>query len=168
MKKIKAIRSGGQSGADRAAFDVARKYNIPVCGWCPKGGWAEDFQEPPGIMKVFPELKEVDSPDLKQRSIMNVRDADATLVINPSENHMYVGTDLTADTAIEFDKPWFEINSVHGVKAVVTWINSLDGAIELNVGGPRASECTGIYDLATEILSAIIEGVAENEEQISA
>ena len=32
------IRSGGQSGVDRAALDFARKHNIEICGWCPKGG----------------------------------------------------------------------------------------------------------------------------------
>ena len=37
--KIKRIRSGGQTGVDRAALDVARKYHIEICGWCPKGGW---------------------------------------------------------------------------------------------------------------------------------
>ena len=29
-------RSGGQSGVDRAAMDIAREYGIPLCGWCPK------------------------------------------------------------------------------------------------------------------------------------
>ena len=31
------IRSGGQSGVDRAALDFARKHNIEICGWCPEG-----------------------------------------------------------------------------------------------------------------------------------
>lgn len=31
---IKKIVSGGQTGVDRAALDVAMKFNIPEGGWC--------------------------------------------------------------------------------------------------------------------------------------
>ena len=55
---ITGIRSGGQSGVDRAALDFARKHNMEICGWCPKGGWAEDYPEAPGILAVYPELQE--------------------------------------------------------------------------------------------------------------
>jgi hypothetical protein len=34
---IKKIISGGQTGADRAALDVAIMYNIPHGGWIPEG-----------------------------------------------------------------------------------------------------------------------------------
>jgi len=39
---IEKIMSGGQTGADRAALDVAIKLDIPHCGWIPKGRKAED------------------------------------------------------------------------------------------------------------------------------
>ncbi len=39
---IKQIISGDQTGADRAALDVAIKLNIPHGGWVPKGRLAED------------------------------------------------------------------------------------------------------------------------------
>ena len=56
--KIRRIRTGGQTGVDRAALDTARKYGIEICGWCPKGGWAEDYPEAPGIKEMYPELQE--------------------------------------------------------------------------------------------------------------
>lgn len=34
--------SGGQTGADRAAFDFATEHGIPHGGWCPKGRRAAD------------------------------------------------------------------------------------------------------------------------------
>jgi len=37
------MRSGGQTGVDRAALDAAVLMGRPYEGWCPKGGWAEDF-----------------------------------------------------------------------------------------------------------------------------
>ena len=40
------IVSGGQTGVDRAALDVAIELGIPYRGWCPKGGWAEDSTKP--------------------------------------------------------------------------------------------------------------------------
>ena len=52
------IRSGGQSGVDRAALDFARQHRIEICGWCPKGGWAEDSDVPPGLLEDYPELTE--------------------------------------------------------------------------------------------------------------
>lgn len=39
---IKKIISGGQTGADRAALDVALKFGNPHGGWIPKGRKAED------------------------------------------------------------------------------------------------------------------------------
>ena len=66
--KIKYIRSGGQTGVDRAALDTARKYGIEICGWCPKGGWAEDYSSPPGLLAEYPELKETPSAGTSQRT----------------------------------------------------------------------------------------------------
>jgi hypothetical protein len=34
---IKKIITGGQTGVDRAALDVAINVNISYGGWCPKG-----------------------------------------------------------------------------------------------------------------------------------
>ena len=39
---IEKIISGGQTGVDRAALDVALELGIPCGGWCPKGRKAED------------------------------------------------------------------------------------------------------------------------------
>lgn len=32
MDKIASIRTGGQTGVDRAALFITRKYNIPIVG----------------------------------------------------------------------------------------------------------------------------------------
>src|SRR3974390_1047297 len=41
--KMLKIASGGQTGVDRAALDIACELGIAYRGWCPKGGWAEDL-----------------------------------------------------------------------------------------------------------------------------
>ena len=56
-KKIVKIRTGGQSGVDRAAMDFAIEHGIPYCGWCPKGGWAEDYPDSPGLLRDYPDYE---------------------------------------------------------------------------------------------------------------
>jgi hypothetical protein len=71
------ILSGGQTGVDRAALDVAIARAMPYGGWCPRGGWAEDFSDSPGLLATYPHLRETPSRDPAQRTDWNVRDADA-------------------------------------------------------------------------------------------
>lgn len=70
------IRSGGQTGVDRAALDWAIAHDIAHCGWCPKGRTAND-----GPLPAHYELQETDSSGYSKRTRLNVRDADATLII---------------------------------------------------------------------------------------
>jgi Circularly permutated YpsA SLOG family len=42
MANISKITSGAQTGADRAALDLAIEHGIPHGGRCPKGKLAED------------------------------------------------------------------------------------------------------------------------------
>ena len=60
------IRSGGQSGVDRAALDYAVRHNLQYVGWCPRGGWAEDFTTPPGLLVRFPHMIETPSAETWQ------------------------------------------------------------------------------------------------------
>lgn len=83
IKKISMIRTGGQTGVDRAAMDAAREFGIPLCGWCPKNGWAEDYPDSPGVLLDYPELTETPSDGTEQRTKWNMRDADAILTIIP-------------------------------------------------------------------------------------
>ena len=39
---LNKIISGGPTGVDRAALDIALALGLPVGGWCPKGRRAED------------------------------------------------------------------------------------------------------------------------------
>ena len=50
------IVSGGQTGVDRAALDVAIEWGIEHGGWCPEGGRAENHVIPPGVLALYPKL----------------------------------------------------------------------------------------------------------------
>ena len=74
---IRKIISGGQTGADRAALDVAIKFNIPHGGWIPKGRKAEDGRLPDRY-----QLQEMPTPSYPERTEQNVIDSDGTLIFS--------------------------------------------------------------------------------------
>ncbi len=150
------IRSGGQSGVDRAALDTARRHGIPVCGWCPGGGWAEDCPEPPGVRALFPELQETPLGRVEQRTVWNVRDSDATLTVEPLDSGASPGTDLTRRAARIFRRPLLTVHSVSDVPLILDWCRR-DWV--LNVGGPRASEWPRGYAETCALLSLFFTGL---------
>lgn len=70
------IVSGGQTGVDRAALDVAMALGLEIGGWCPAGRWAED-----GPIDARYPLNETPSADPAQRTEWNVCDSDGTLIL---------------------------------------------------------------------------------------
>jgi len=148
MPYPKKIISGGQTGVDRAALDVAFELGIPGGGWCPKGRRAEDGPIDPR----YP-LRETHSLDYRVRTEKNVKEADGTLVLTwgPATG----GTALTIRFAQKHKKPHLVLDlSLKREAAVLEdWIRRY--AIRLlNVAGPRESECPGIYNQAADFLRA--------------
>lgn len=75
--------SGGQTGVDRAALNFAIESGIQHAGWCPLGRRAED-----GVIPDCYHLIEADTPLYQQRTRLNVRDSQATLIIrDEKEGH---------------------------------------------------------------------------------
>ena len=101
--RVEKIISGGQTGVDRAALDVALAMGIDCGGWCPKGRRAEDGSIP----SRYP-LAETASPAYSQRTKRNVRDSDATLIL--ARGQPRGGTLLTKRTAVELGKPCLSID----------------------------------------------------------
>ena len=76
-KPLKII-SGGQTGVDRAALDVALGHGIECGGWCPAGR-LDEFGK---IPDHYP-LQELQSGGFNERTLQNVKDSDGTVVIYP-------------------------------------------------------------------------------------
>ncbi|MDN5683276.1 putative molybdenum carrier protein [Corynebacterium glyciniphilum] len=164
---IATIRSGGQSGVDRGALDAARAADIPVVGWCPAGGWAEDHPTPPGLLTVYPELAETPSPETKQRTEWNVRDSDATLILTAPEGTS-PGTDLTVGFASHWQRPHLVLDAsawdrsdmtavVHDVSEWLRQQRQQGSGLVVNVAGPRASEWAGAYAASYRLVTGILE-----------
>lgn len=147
---IRKIVSGGQTGVDRAALDVALELGIACGGWCPRGRLAED-----GVISAKYPLQETDSTDYAVRTRLNVLDSDGTLILNIGE--LAGGTAYTVEVAKENGKP-FLIISLDGTpdsRDVIDWIGRNNIHI-LNVAGPREDKRLGIYTLAAGILEKVL------------
>ena len=159
-RKIARIRSGGQTGADRAALDAARELGIPICGWVPMGGLAEDMPEAPGLLAVYPELQESASESYVERTALNVRDAHATLVVAPSGLEPCSGTQMTVQFAEAMHRPCLVIRGVEEVGAVRTWLEGLGRELTLNIAGPRESKAPGTYEVTKQVVTTLLKSLA--------
>lgn len=146
------IVSGGQTGVDRAALDVALELGIPCGGWCPAGRWAEDGPIDPR----YP-LAETPSADPAERTEWNVRDSDATLLLTAGGESP--GTALTRDVARRLGKPVYVLHagSPEDVGMFRRWLQ-VANVRTLNVAGSRESESPGIHAEALRVLRALLGG----------
>jgi hypothetical protein len=146
------IVSGGQTGVDRAALDVASEVGMGRSGWCPRGRRAED-----GVIPVAYPLRETPSAAYPERTAWNVRDSDGTLVI--TRGRPRGGTALTVSLARRAGKPALVVDLEGGTTVAETgrWLSENRIGV-LNVAGPRESEAPGIHDQAAAFLRELLEG----------
>ena len=156
--RVVRVVSGGQTGVDRAALEAARMLGLPLGGWCPAGGWAEDLTEPPGVRALFPELAVTPTVDPGERTEWNVRDSDATLVLTRGAVES-PGTAATVAFARTLERPHLVVD-VGAPELVEDWLLRLGRGLVLNVAGPRESEAPGIERDALVTLLALADVLA--------
>ena len=149
--KVEKVISGGQTGVDRAALEVAEVLGLARGGWCPRGRKAEDGPIPAKFL-----LTETRSPQYAVRTRWNVRDSDGTLLLVPAEPSG--GSALTLAAARARGKPVLVVNLGDAPDAARTRRWLADHAIgTLNVAGPRESEHPGIQARAARFLRKVLE-----------
>jgi hypothetical protein len=139
------IISGGQTGVDRAALDVALRHGIEAGGWCPTGR-VDEFGRIPDRYPV----KELESGGFTERTLQNVNDSDGTIIIYLGK--LSGGTEQTVKFCVEQRRPHELIEASNtciekAAQLIADFVrkNKID---ILNVAGPRASEWPGGYDYA--------------------
>lgn len=146
--------SGGQTGADRAALDVALELGLESGGWVPLGRLAEDGTIPAS----YPNMREADSALPAVRTELNVRDSDATVII--SHGALVGGTALTESIARRFAKPLLhlDLDKISEQDASSTFRDWLDRQQpeKLNVAGARESEDASIHAATKRVLRATL------------
>ena len=160
------IISGGQTGVDRAALDVAIERGMSWGGWCPKGGWAEDFPDPPGLLANYPKLRETPLSHPLQRTEWNVRDCDATLIITDGEGlAVSIGTQRAHQWAHQHGKPVLVVDASdpEAPARAATWVETqrkrFGPHVTLGIGGPRENEAPGIYTRARMLIATMLDCV---------
>jgi putative molybdenum carrier protein len=151
---LKRIVSGGQTGADRAALDVATDCSLQIGGWIPKGRLAEDGPIP----RRYGGLVETESSDPSVRTALNVRDSDATLIV--SHGPLSGGSLETLNEARNLARPVFHLDlsmlaHTEALDQVCKWLRRLNPQT-LNVAGPRGSEDPAIYRSVSELLRGVL------------
>lgn len=152
---ITKIISGGQTGADRAALDFALENEIEIGGFVPKNRLAEDGR----ISEKYLNLQETASENPAERTEMNVKTSDATLILSHGE--LCGGSLLTKKSAEKYQKPFLHIDfSVSKVDEAADetrkWLDSIK-CENLNIAGLRASEDAEIYGKTREFLKDVLK-----------
>jgi hypothetical protein len=148
------ISSGGQTGVDRAALDVALKHGIECGGWCPKGRM-DEFERIPDRYPV----KELPNGGFPERTLQNAIDSDATVIFSPGK--IEGGTAFTVQCCRDQQRPYViidaqELSIDEAAKAIVSLIQG-QNIERLNIAGPRASEWAGGYDHVFAVLEKVLE-----------
>jgi len=145
------IVSGGQTGVDRAALDVAIAIGIGHGGWCPAGRLSED-----GTVPSRYEVVETESSEYPVRTEQNVIDSDATLILY--EGRLKGGTLLTRRICVRLGKPHLVVRIDHDQPADARRWLARQRPETLNVAGPRESTSPGIFHRSMDFLLKILDG----------
>jgi hypothetical protein len=147
------IISGGQTGVDRAALDVALKHGIDCGGWCPVGRLDEFGRIP----DRYP-LRELQAGGFAERTTQNVKDSDGTVVIYSGQ--IGGGTEQTVRLCVELNRPHELIDAskicAENAANLITDFVRAEKIKILNVAGPRQSEWVEGYDYACRALEAFV------------
>ncbi|MCP4775707.1 MAG: hypothetical protein GY880_15855 [Planctomycetaceae bacterium] len=154
-RPFKKIISGGQTGVDRAALDVAIELEIPHGGWCPAGRRAED-----GTIASIYQLQETSTRNYAQRTEKNVLDSCGTLILY--QHQISGGTALTRRLSHTHTQPCLCLDLGPSIFDLAQLLQSLidwgtNHQIDiLNVAGPRASTQPEIYAMAYSFMKAAL------------
>jgi len=150
------IISGGQTGVDRAALDVALKHGIESGGWCPTGR-VDEFGRIPDRYPV----RELEGGGFTERTLQNVKDSDGTIIIYPGK--LTGGTEQTVEFCVGQQRPHLIVDSSRvsredAARLIGEFVrkNKID---VLNVGGPRQTEWAEGYGYAFRALDIFLDAL---------
>lgn len=159
---LKTVISGGQSGADIAGLEVAKKFGLETGGLMPFGYKTQD-----GPKTEYREMYGVEmhqSSSYVPRTRANVKDSDGTLRLAfDFESRGEVCTKKAID---DYKKHFMDVvlgeNAKFCIKVVAKWIE--DNNIEvLNIAGNAESTFAGTHDATTNFLTELFRELGFDE-----
>ena len=158
---IEKIISGGQTGVDQAGLHIASENGLLLGGWCPQDGVDENGDD---IRKIYPSLQATITANPDERTTLNIRDSDGTLIVVPRwplPETIQDGTRLTHKEAIAQGKPYLIIglnDAENAAVKILQWIKEHNIKI-LNLAGPRESSSPGIDEHATALFRQLFSSL---------
>ena len=183
MKALKII-SGGQTGVDRAALDVALKHGLECGGWCPAGR-LDEFGRIPDRYPLH-ELEQANTegrpPDrprepetavsrekrgiFAERTWANVNDSDGTIIIHHKQPGG--GTAYTIECCEHLQRPHQLIDasriSAESAAKLITDLVRAKNIEIMNIAGPRQSEWPEGYNYAFRALDIFLTSCSHRPE----
>lgn len=137
---IRLVISGGQTGADMGGLMAAKECQIKTGGYCPKG-----YRTELGPVPILADygLTETDTSSFAARTVLNIRGANATVLIASKPNSS--GSRLTVAACARHGKPciWLHPDNKDAVAQLVDFFKAYQPEI-INVAGNRESVSPGI------------------------
>jgi hypothetical protein len=146
---IQKIISGGQTGAEQAAIEVAMTFDFTHGGWVPKDSLSKN-----GVISAKYHLNETSSAGYTDHMERNVLESDATLII--SRGRLTGGALISQNCAILGGRPCLHIDLyitpvLQAVSIISSWTR-LNRIEVLNVTGQKADTDSMIYQDTVNLL----------------
>lgn len=153
MKALKII-SGGETGVDRAALDVALRHRIECDGWCPAGR-LDEFGKIPDHYPIH----ELQGGGFTERTLQNVKDSDGTVIMYAGK--LSGGSEQTVRFCVEQQRAHQPIDASktspeEAANLIANFVRKCNIDI-LNIAGPRHSEWTEGYRYAFRALDCFLK-----------
>jgi len=150
---LKKIISGGQTGADIAGLEVAKKFGLQTGGWMPFGfktldGCKPEYAEMYGIVPHH-------SSSYVPRTRLNAKTGDGTIRL--AYDFDSKGEVCTLRAIKDFGKPHFDVdlNDPPPVADVIAWLEEHN--IEtLNVAGNSEQTAEGTHEAVSAYLTELL------------
>ena len=154
--QLNKVISGGQTGIDQIALELAREYGITTGGWMPPA-FLTEYGEKPEMESLYG-MQETDGGLWAKRTRYNARDGDGTLLFG---NMRSGGCVSTINFAIKYKKPYCINPNDDELLAFI-----VDNGIQvLNVAGNKQSILTPADEqMARERLRKLFETITSKRE----
>jgi hypothetical protein len=149
---LEKIISGGQTGADQAAWRTAKACGIATAGWMPKGFLTEEGNRPE--FATLYGAREMPTAAYPPRTRQNAQDSDATLWFGHTDTS---GARTTIDACHQLGRAYMLVvpgQAIHPSQ-VAAWIGEFPIRI-LNVAGNRESKAPGIGQSVERFLTQLL------------